>query len=69
MIEPAAGADRATLAFLVDAYDEDEIEGETRTVLKLHPLLSPGQGRGAAAACARTASRSWHTRSTRRCAA
>jgi len=41
VIEPAAGADRAALAFLVDAYDEDEVEGETRTVLKLHPLLSP----------------------------
>ena len=41
MIEPAAGADRATLAFLCDAYDEDEIEGETRTVLRLHPLLAP----------------------------
>ncbi|HWF34003.1 MAG TPA: glycine--tRNA ligase [Solirubrobacteraceae bacterium] len=41
VIEPAAGADRATLAFLVDAYDEDEIEGEQRTVLRLHPLLSP----------------------------
>ncbi len=41
VIEPAAGADRAMLAFLVDAYDEDEIEGETRTVLRLHPLLAP----------------------------
>ncbi|HWD86001.1 MAG TPA: glycine--tRNA ligase [Solirubrobacteraceae bacterium] len=41
VIEPAAGADRATLAFLVDAYDEDEIEGEQRTVLRLHPLLAP----------------------------
>jgi glycyl-tRNA synthetase len=41
VIEPAAGADRAALAFLVDAYDEEEIEGEQRTVLKLHPLLSP----------------------------
>src|SRR5690348_11942195 len=41
VIEPAAGADRATLAFLVDAYDEDEVEGQTRTVLKLHPRLSP----------------------------
>jgi glycyl-tRNA synthetase len=29
------------LAFLVDAYDEDEIEGERRTVLRLHPLLAP----------------------------
>ena len=41
VIEPAAGADRATLAFLVDAYDEDEIGGEARTVLKLHPRLAP----------------------------
>jgi len=41
VIEPAAGADRATLAFLVDAYDEDEIGGEQRTVLRLHPLLAP----------------------------
>ena len=41
VIEPAAGADRAMLAFLVDAYDEDEIEGERRTVLRLHPILAP----------------------------
>jgi glycyl-tRNA synthetase len=41
VIEPAAGADRALLAFLVDAYDEDEIGGELRTVLKLHPRLAP----------------------------
>jgi glycyl-tRNA synthetase len=41
VIEPAAGADRATLAFLVDAYDEEEVEGETRTVLRLHPRLAP----------------------------
>jgi glycyl-tRNA synthetase len=41
VIEPAAGADRAMLAFLVDAYDEDEIEGESRTVLRLHPVLAP----------------------------
>ncbi len=41
VIEPAAGADRATLAFLVDAYDEEEVEGESRTVLRLHPLLAP----------------------------
>ena len=41
VIEPAAGADRATLAFLVDAYDEEEIEGELRTVLRLHPRLAP----------------------------
>jgi glycyl-tRNA synthetase len=41
VIEPAAGADRALLAFMVDAYDEDEIEGEKRTVLRLHPALAP----------------------------
>jgi glycyl-tRNA synthetase len=47
VIEPAAGADRATLAFLVDAYDEERVEregagaGETRTVLRLHPRLAP----------------------------
>jgi glycyl-tRNA synthetase len=41
VIEPAAGADRATLAFLVDAYDEEEVEGESRTVLRLHPRLAP----------------------------
>ncbi|HVS29260.1 MAG TPA: glycine--tRNA ligase [Solirubrobacteraceae bacterium] len=41
VIEPAAGADRATLAFLVDAYDEEEVEGQTRTVLRLHPRLAP----------------------------
>ena len=41
VIEPAAGADRATLAFLVDAYDEEEVEGDLRTVLRLHPRLAP----------------------------
>ena len=47
VIEPAAGADRATLAFLVDSYDEETVEregageGETRTVLRLHPRLAP----------------------------
>jgi glycyl-tRNA synthetase len=41
VIEPAAGADRAALAFLVDAYDEEEVEGEQRTVLRLHPRLAP----------------------------
>jgi len=41
VIEPAAGADRATLAFLVDAYDEDDLGGEQRTVLKLHPRIAP----------------------------
>jgi glycyl-tRNA synthetase len=41
VIEPAAGADRATLAFLVDAYDEEEIEGELRVVLHFHPRIAP----------------------------
>ena len=41
VIEPAAGADRATLAFLVDAYDEEDVAGEQRSVLKLHPRLAP----------------------------
>src|SRR3954464_3832494 len=41
VIEPAAGADRATLAFLVDAYDEEEVEGDQRTLLRLHPQLAP----------------------------
>jgi glycyl-tRNA synthetase len=41
VIEPAAGADRAALAFLVDAYDEDVAGGESRTVLRLHPRLAP----------------------------
>ena len=41
MIEPAAGADRAMLAFLVDAYEVEEVEGRQRTVLRLHPRLAP----------------------------
>ena len=41
VIEPAAGADRATLAFLVDAYETEEVEGRQRTVLRLHPRLAP----------------------------
>jgi glycyl-tRNA synthetase len=41
VIEPSAGADRATLAFLCDAYAEDEVGGEPRTVLRLHPRLAP----------------------------
>jgi glycyl-tRNA synthetase len=41
VVEPAAGATRATFAFLMDAYHEEEVEGETRTVLKLHHRLAP----------------------------
>jgi glycyl-tRNA synthetase len=41
-IEPSLGADRVALAFLCDAYDEEEVaEGDVRTVLRLHPALSP----------------------------
>ena len=41
VIEPAVGPDRIMLAFLVDAYTEEEVRGEERTVLKLHPRLAP----------------------------
>jgi len=41
VIEPSAGADRGSLAFLVDAYDEEEVEGRERVVLRLHPRLAP----------------------------
>jgi glycyl-tRNA synthetase len=41
VIEPAAGADRAALSFLVDAYDEEEVAGEQRTVLRFHPRMAP----------------------------
>ena len=41
-VEPSLGADRVTLAFLCDAYDEEELEGgDVRTVLRLHPALAP----------------------------
>jgi glycyl-tRNA synthetase len=41
VVEPAAGVDRALLAFIVDAYDTEEVEGRKRTVLRLHPRLAP----------------------------
>jgi glycyl-tRNA synthetase len=41
VIEPSAGADRATLAFLVDAYHEEEVRGEKRVVLRFHAELAP----------------------------
>lgn len=41
VIEPAAGATRTMAAFMLAAYDEDEIGGEARTVLRLHPRLAP----------------------------
>lgn len=40
-IEPAAGATRSTMAFLMAAYDTEEVRGDTRTVLRLHPRLAP----------------------------
>jgi glycyl-tRNA synthetase len=41
-IEPSLGADRVTLAFLIDAYDEEELgDGDKRTVLHFHPALAP----------------------------
>jgi glycyl-tRNA synthetase len=43
VIEPAAGATRAMMAFLLSAYHEDEVEGETRTVLRLDWRLAPYQ--------------------------
>ena len=43
VIEPAAGATRTMAAFLLAAYDEDVINGEDRTVLRLHPRLAPYQ--------------------------
>lgn len=41
VIEPSGGCDRATLAFLVDAYQEEEVKGEIRIVLKLSKELAP----------------------------
>ncbi len=42
VVEPSLGADRAALAFLCDAYDEETVgENDVRTVLHLHPFLAP----------------------------
>ncbi len=41
VIEPSAGIDRSALAFLVDAYDEEEVRGETRNLLRFHAALAP----------------------------
>ena len=43
VVEPALGVDRSVLVFLLDAYAEEEVRGEKRTVLKLHPALAPVQ--------------------------
>jgi glycyl-tRNA synthetase len=41
VVEPALGVNRSMLAFMVDAYDEEEVAGRERTVLRLHPALAP----------------------------
>ncbi|MCK4292696.1 MAG: glycine--tRNA ligase [Planctomycetes bacterium] len=41
VIEPSAGIDRSALAFLVDGYDEEEVRGETRNLLRFSPALAP----------------------------
>ena len=42
VIEPSLGVDRVTLAFLCDAYDEEDLEGgDKRTVMRFHPALAP----------------------------
>ena len=42
VIEPSLGADRAALAFLCEAYEEQELEGgDTRVVMHFHPALAP----------------------------
>ncbi len=41
VIEPALGVDRAMLAFMLDAYDEDVVDNEERIVLRLDPRLAP----------------------------
>ncbi|MFQ6036917.1 MAG: glycine--tRNA ligase, partial [Sedimentisphaerales bacterium] len=41
VIEPSAGIDRSTLALLVDAYDEEQVRGETRNLLRFHHALAP----------------------------
>ncbi len=41
IIEPSGGVDRSVLAFLVDAYHEEQVKNDTRVVLKLHKALAP----------------------------
>jgi glycyl-tRNA synthetase len=41
VIEPSSGVDRLLMAFLMDAYDEEEVRGETRAILRLHKDLAP----------------------------
>ena len=41
VVEPSAGVDRMLLAFLAEAYQEEEVRGEKRVVLRFHPALAP----------------------------
>ncbi|MHB1328730.1 MAG: glycine--tRNA ligase, partial [Gemmatimonadales bacterium] len=41
IVETSAGADRVTLAMLADAYHEEEVDGETRVVMRFHPAMAP----------------------------
>ena len=41
VVETSLGADRCTLVVLCDAYHEEQVEGETRVVLRFHPALAP----------------------------
>ena len=41
VIEPAAGVDRTVMTFMIDSYVEEEVRGEKRVVLRLHPSLAP----------------------------
>ena len=41
VVEPSLGADRMALAFLCNAYEEEQLENDTRVVLRLHPALAP----------------------------
>jgi glycyl-tRNA synthetase len=43
VIEPASGVDRIFMVCLIDAYDEEEVRGELRVVLRLHPSVAPVQ--------------------------
>lgn len=43
IIETSAGASRSFMAFLVDAYTEEEVNGEQRVVMKFHPKLAPNK--------------------------
>ena len=43
VIESSAGVDRAVLALLVDAYDEEEVKGEKRVVMRFKPTMAPYQ--------------------------